>query len=104
MILKYIILTVYFVSLNFSLTHASVYYVAPTGKDTDPGSIRMPFATIQKAQQAVKPGDTVYIRGGTYRVKEEQIAARERIFAYVTNLDKSGTKGNTIKYWAYPGE
>lgn len=90
--------------LNFSLLHAAVYYVSPTGSDNNPGNIKQPFATLQKAQSVVKPGDTVYIRGGTYRMKEEHIAARERIFAYVTNLNKSGEKGKLIKYWSYPGE
>lgn len=102
--IKYIIFSVYFVTLNFSFIHASVYYVAPHGKDTNPGKIDMPFATIQKAQQLVISGDTVYIRGGTYHMMEEQIASKERIWAYVTHLDKSGTPGKRINYWAYPNE
>ncbi|NBW88082.1 MAG: hypothetical protein EBR23_14950, partial [Planctomycetia bacterium] len=54
--------------------------------------------------EAVAPGDTVYLRGGTYLMNEGQIAKREQIFAYVTLLDKSGAPGKRITYRAYPGE
>lgn len=90
--------------LHFSITYASVYYVATDGKDTYPGSISQPFATLQKAQEMVTAGDTVYIRGGVYRMREDGIAKKEKIWAYVTNLDKSGLKGKPIRYWAYTGE
>jgi hypothetical protein len=50
------------------------------------------------------PGDTVFIRGGTYRVTEDQIARRKGIVATITCLDKSGNPGRRIRYWAYPGE
>jgi hypothetical protein len=42
------------------------YYVAPTGSDGNPGTLAKPFATIQRAQQAVRqqPGP-VWLRGGT---------------------------------------
>src|SRR5260221_339302 len=42
------------------------YYVAPGGGDGNPGSLEKPFATIQRAQQAVRqqPG-AVWLRGGT---------------------------------------
>jgi hypothetical protein len=35
------------------------YYVAPTGSDGNPGTLEKPFATIQRAQQAVRqqPGE-----------------------------------------------
>jgi hypothetical protein len=83
---------------------AAEFYVAPQGSDDNPGTLAAPFATIQRAQAAVGPGDTVLIRGGTYRMSEAQIARRERIWAYVTLLDKSGTPGRRIQYRAYPGE
>ena len=43
------------------------YYVSTTGSDTNPGSLAEPFATIQHAVSVMIPGDTCYIRGGTYR-------------------------------------
>jgi len=81
-------------------------YVAPDGNDsTNTGTIDKPFESIQKAQELVNPGDTVYIRGGTYQVRENQISTVvSNLFACITYLDKSGTEGKTINYWAYPGE
>jgi hypothetical protein len=83
---------------------AAEYYVAPNGSDASAGTIAAPFATVQRAQAAVAPGDTVFIRGGTYRMREEQIVRRERPYAYVTFLDRSGEPGRPITYRAYPGE
>ena len=55
----------------FSILHAqdSQYnvYVAMNGNDANPGTLTEPFATIQHAVSVMTPGDTCYIRGGTYR-------------------------------------
>jgi hypothetical protein len=83
---------------------AAEYFVAPDGSDSAAGTRAAPFATVQRAQQAVAPGDTVFIRGGTYRMTEAQIAGRVGPYACVTLLDKSGTPGKRIKYCAVPGE
>ena len=82
----------------------AAWYVAPTGEDTAAGSIEQPFATLPRAQRSVAPGDTVYLRGGTYQMKEAQIARRRSIFAYLTELDKSGTQEKPITYRAYQDE
>ncbi len=84
--------------------HAATYYVATNGSDSNPGTLASPFATVQRGQLAASAGDTVYIRGGTYLMTESQIALYTSIWAYVTNLNKSGTSGARIRYWAYPGE
>ena len=63
-----------------------------------------PFGTIRRAQKAAAPGDTVFIRGGTYRMQEAQMAQRKSIFAYITVLDKSGAPGKPITYRAYQDE
>ncbi|MEI6947953.1 hypothetical protein V9K67_12215 [Paraflavisolibacter sp. H34] len=92
--------------LLFTTIHAfaATWYIAPDGADTNAGTQARPFLTIQKAQSAAAPGDTVYARGGTYRVQEAQIASFARISAFVHLLDKSGAPGKPIYYWAYPGE
>jgi hypothetical protein len=83
---------------------AKNFYVSPNGQDTAAGSKGAPFATVQRAQQAAEPGDTVFIRGGTYRMTEAQIAGRVGAYACVTLLDKSGAPGKRINYWAYRNE
>lgn len=92
-----ILITIIF--FNSFLSFASDYYVAPNGDDTNNGSINSPVETIKKAQELANSGDTVYIRGGVYTMREEQIAEYYNIWAYVTKLDKDG-----ISYFAYQDE
>jgi hypothetical protein len=67
-----------------------VYYVAPGGDDSNPGTLDHPWQTIQKAADSLVAGDTVYIRAGAY---PEQVIPQN-----------SGSPGNPITYAAYPGE
>lgn len=83
---------------------ASTFFVAPDGNDKNPGTKTQPFATIQQAQSHLHPGDTVYLRGGTYHLTEADISRTERIYACITFLDKSGRSGKYLNYFAYPGE
>jgi hypothetical protein len=46
---------------------AANYYVATTGNDTASGTLVSPFRTIQKAANVMQPGDTCFVRSGTYR-------------------------------------
>jgi MYXO-CTERM domain-containing protein len=84
---------------------AATYYVAPTGSDSAAGTQAAPFASWARAQTAAAPGDTVYFRGGTYRYTAATstcTSATATVNAVV--LSKSGTSGNPISYWAFPGE
>lgn len=50
------------------------YYVAPAGNDANPGTIGKPFASLQRAQTAVRQKrGTVYLREGTYYLPEPLI-------------------------------
>lgn len=80
------------------------WYVATSGSDEAPGTLEQPFASVQRAQKSVQAGDTVYLRGGTYRMAESQIAWRRGIFASLIVLDKSGTADAPITYTAYQEE
>ncbi|UOQ97144.1 T9SS type A sorting domain-containing protein [Hymenobacter sp. 5317J-9] len=92
-------------ALSFGPAFSAKYYVAPTGSDTNSGTIAAPFLSIQRAQTAVSAGDTVWVRGGTYLMQSAQIANYVSPYAYVTQLSKSGSAAaGRIKYWAYPGE
>ena len=78
---------------------AKDYYVATTGSDSNAGTIDQPLATLQKAVNAVVAGDTVYIRGGTFRITTPASSAAGIV------ISKSGTSDtNRIRFWAYPGE
>ena len=69
------------------------YYVAPNGSDNNSGTIDKPFGTLNKLWKVIQAGDLVYLRGGTYAFTSQQVLS-----------GKSGSSGNTIKVWAYPGE
>ncbi len=44
-----------------------VYVVAPTGSDSNPGTLQRPFKTIQKCASLAEPGTTCLLRAGIYR-------------------------------------
>ena len=69
---------------------ANDYYVAPSGNDTNPGSLSQPFRTAQQAASVLQPGDTAWLRAGTYR--ETVVPAH------------SGAQGAPITFRSYPGE
>lgn len=98
-----------------ALAAPKVYFVAPDGKDSNKGTIDSPFATFNKAQEFVEPGDTVYFRGGTYNVRQDQYAYYSKTeimkrygsrtgWVIVNDVSKSGTENARINYFAYPGE
>ena len=69
----------------------STWYVSPSGSDDAGGSsLGAPFRTIQRAADAANPGDTVLVRGGTYR---ETVTPR-----------RSGTASAPITFKPYNGE
>lgn len=86
------------------LASGAEYFVAPDGNDASPGTKAAPFASLNRAEKQVRPGDTVWIKGGTYRMSEQQIAQSNGLFARVIVMDKSGEKEAPIQYLAQPGE
>ncbi len=68
------------------------FYVSPSGVDSNPGSIDAPFYNLQTAVSRALPGDTIYVRGGTYA------------YGTTIRLERSGEPGRPIQVWAYPGE
>ncbi|HEU5080374.1 MAG TPA: Ig-like domain-containing protein [Opitutaceae bacterium] len=86
-----------FVALSAHTLNAAEFYVAPTGSDSNAGTIDAPFATLMQAQAAASAGDTVWVRGGTY--KNFAIAATDANYNYVHVLNKSG-----VTYSAYASE
>ena len=77
------------------------FYVSPSGSDANPGTKDRPFATVGRAQRAVRPrlaasgaDITVLLRGGRYELSEPLVfGARD-----------GGTETRSVTYAAYPGE
>jgi chitodextrinase len=72
---------------------AATYYVSPSGSDASAGTVTAPFATLQKAVNLANPGDTIYMRGGTYLLSDSGV-----------QTSRSGSSGNYISVLNYPGE
>ena len=56
--------------LAIASSESADFYVATVGDDAAAGTLEKPFATVQRAQISAGPGDTVFIRGGVYQMKE----------------------------------
>jgi 6,7-dimethyl-8-ribityllumazine synthase len=67
-------------------------YVSPTGSDSNPGTIDEPFYSLQKAVDAAIPGDTIYMRGGTFT------------YSATVTIAKPATSNSPISIVAYTGE
>jgi hypothetical protein len=78
---------------------AAEFYVAPNGDDTHPGTKEKPFATLERARDAVRVlkkkglpegGVTVRLKSGTH----------ERKASFDLTVEDSGTKGAPVVYRA----
>ena len=75
----------------------NTWYVATDGNDGNAGTdITNSFASIQKAHTVCQPGDTIYLRGGTYEIFSSGSTG--------IDLTKNGTSENRIYLWNFPGE
>lgn len=78
---------------------AQQFFIATTGDDSNPGTLALPFATLQKAQQAARAAAgrqavTVFLREGTYYLPETLRFTAE----------DSGTREAPVLYQAYQKE
>ncbi len=71
---------------------ADTLHVAPSGSDSDPGTVDRPLRTIQKAVDLARPGTSILLRGGTHTVTTN------------VQIRKSGEPGRPIRLANYPGE
>jgi len=82
---------------------AATFYVAPDGHDDNPGTEGAPFATLERARDAMRAaraqmdglgGAATYVRGGVYRVEK----------TFRLDAADSGAPGAPTVFRAYPGE
>ncbi|ARV14856.1 T9SS type A sorting domain-containing protein [Polaribacter sp. SA4-12] len=94
---------VYFLFFN-SITAQNILHVATIGSDSSGnGSESNPYKTLQKAEQKVKAGDTVYVHTGTYRnsdFNDGDIWGGENLLKITAN----GTATNYITFKPFPGD
>jgi len=77
------------------LCSAQPYFVSPSGDDANSGTLQKPFATLQRAQEAVrqKRGE-VFLRDGTYYLPAPLVFTAE----------DSGTKESPVVFQNYKNE
>ncbi len=83
---------------------AAVFFVSPKGSDRQAGTFKKPFATLERARDAVRAlknkgrlppgGATVFLRGGTYPVKQ----------TFTLSAADSGSLGAPVVYRAWQDE
>ncbi len=88
--MKYTILLFVLVMLITGPALGKNYFVASGGDDAKVGTEALPFRTIKHAADVMRPGDTCYVRAGTYRETIE--------------LRRAGRADAPIRFQAYPGE
>ncbi len=87
------------IAIATSALPAAEFFVSPGGDDAQPGSLLKPFATLQRAQQALRPlagreTVTVHLRGGVHYLPETLV---------FTAVD-SGTADHPVTFASHPGE
>jgi hypothetical protein len=78
------------VSGDFAQSNSS-FYVSNTGDDSNPGTQRAPWPTIQHPADTARAGSTVNVRGGIY---EERVRIKE----------SGNATGGYITFRSCPGE
>jgi hypothetical protein len=68
LLLHSLLLHTLFFFIGTAMAQAATYYVATTGRDTNPGTAASPFLSIQKCVNTVVAGDTCLVGNGTYTV------------------------------------
>ena len=74
-------------------TGGAIFYISPTGNDSNLGTIGSPWRTIAKFVSQASAGETLHCRGGTYTGQPE-----------FSTAGHSGTAGNPITVRNHPGE
>jgi Protein of unknown function (DUF1565). len=65
-------------------------FVSTSGNDTNTGTYAQSYLTLQKAISVAQPGDTIFVRAGTYANNT------------TIGISQSGTSGNLICLYEYP--
>ena len=79
--------------LTVKVLYANVYYVSPSGNDTNTGTLAQPWKTVTYASANTIAGDTIYVKAGLYN---------ENVI-----ISKSGTPDKPVCFIGYkttPGD
>jgi len=77
---------------TFQREDSHTYYVDANAHDSKTGAGKKVFHSFEEAIEVVRPGDTIFVRGGTY------------ILSNTITVKKRGLRANLINLWACPDE
>ena len=69
------------VNLSGTLTN---YFIATNGDDANPGTKKLPWKTLDKANQVLQPGDTVTLQDGRYSGIINPVSGNDSIGQFIT--------------------
>lgn len=72
-------------------TSGAEFYLAPGGSNANAGTLGSPWGTLQFAVDRLNPGDTLFVRGGTYNQTSRVLFGS----------GDGGTMNNRVNVWAY---
>jgi hypothetical protein len=94
----------FIINVVFDLPDLPGIYVSPDGEDSaGRGASDMPFATITYAAKQSQPGDTVFVRGGTYQNSTYGDGDPD-VGGSAVGIKTSGTAALPIRYQPYGNE
>ena len=76
------------------------FYAAPDGSDDNPGTRDKPWRNLHTSIASLKPGDTLFLRGGTYDISKTAPERGIKGLSFGTN----GTPAQPITVQGFPGE
>jgi len=71
---------------------AKTYYIATDGSDSNSGTEEQPFQTLGRGVRDLSPGDTLYVKNGTYTGSSQ-----------LARIPSGASWGNPVTIAAYPG-
>ncbi|MBT3374911.1 MAG: hypothetical protein HN742_09035 [Lentisphaerae bacterium] len=98
-----LLLLVAFIGASYCMGEPRRFYVAPDGDDSSPGTADQPFATIERAQQAVRALNLPTAEGGPVTVLLRGGAHCRTTTLTFTPAD-TGTAASPVTYMSHPGE
>ena len=84
-----------------TISECATWFVSTQGIDSNPGTFDQPWASVQKGFSSIRPGDTLFIRGGTYLPSGTQGGG---MFCGACASRRKGTQARHYNVFAYPGE
>jgi len=82
----------------FRVRDGRIYFVSPSGRDSNDGSFTSPWRTVLKARDAIGAGDTVYLMNNI-----SQAADDGQGWSTSMLLRRGGAAGAPMAFVAYPG-